>query len=469
MNARRIGAEKLCGSRLFRAGCISSVAVLLMFFFAGAPLEAATFAFQIDSGGTLLTGLEYYAPEEANSNDVSVRDRTSTVTGSPTWGSSSGKVGNGMALTAGANGAQLNGLPTWTDANPWSFGFWYRVPSIPASDQDYLTIQQGGLGQFGAAFRQMPNGTQRYFLIKRGLLTLAECVGTTVFTPASWYHIVVTYAGTGGQLTAYINGSQDCTVTESGSATASNGNIGVNLEVDNSQVNLDFNIDELGIWSKVLSWQERADLYNAGNGQTMVAPVVGFIWKGTWSDAVAYDAGDAIAFNGSSYVSLTSDNTGNQPDVSPDRWELIAQKGDTGSQGPPGPTGPAGPAGANGSSGSVIGGNYANSGNNRFLIPWGDTTSATEANANVPVPSGVARKLVVSLTVAPGVGHSATVTVRRNGVGTSLTCTVVGAATTCADTADSVAFSDGDLLSILYTENSAVGARIRFGFEYSAP
>ena len=85
------------------------------------------------------------------------------------------------------------------------------------------------------------------------------------------------------------------------------------------------------------------------------------------------------------------------------------------------------------------------------------------------MPSGTASKLVVSLTLAPGTGHSATVTIRKNGVNTSLSCTVSEASTTCADTTDTVAFSAGDLLSIQYTEVNAAGSRIRFGLQYNAP
>lgn len=487
-----------------RTATIGSFLVSLMSFFAGTSLAAAPYAFQVDTGGTLLTGLEYYAREEADSNDVSVNARSATLTGSPTWGSGSGKVNNGMALSAGSNGVQLNGLPAWTDGNAWSFGYWYKVPSIPGSDQDYMTVQQTGSGHFGAAFRQEPDGTLRYYLIRRSIATLAECDGTTTLTAGTWYYVVVTYAGTGGAFTAYVNNSLDCTTTESGSATASSGNVGVNLEVDNSQVSLTFDIDELGIWSKVLSSQERTDLYNAGLGQTMVVRA-GLGWQGAWSSGGVYETGDVVGFNGSSYVSLTDGNTGNSPDVSPTNWDLVAQKGDTGGTGatgstgatgatgatgpsgptgatgpagPTGPTGAAGPAGAtgptgapgaNGTSGSAIGGNYPNTGNNLFLIPWGNTSSATEDNANIPLPSGTASKLVVSRVVAPGAGHSITVTIRKNGVNTALTCTISGTATTCTDTADSVTFSDGDLLSILHTETSAASSRIRFAFEYNSP
>jgi len=503
-----------------RTASICSWLVALMFPFAGASLEAATYGFQVDTGGTLLTGLEYYAREEADSNDVSVNARSATLTGSPTWGSSSGKVNNGMALTAGSNGAQLNGLPKWTDANAWSFAYWYQVPSLPGSEQDYISVEQDSAGQFGAAFRQEPTGKLKYFLIRRSIVTLAECDGTTVLAPGSWYHIVVTYAGTGGPFTAYVNNSEDCATTESGSASASNGNVGVNLEVDNSQVAMSFDIDELGIWSKVLSSQERTDLYNGGSGQTMVIRT-GLSWRGAWSSGLTYMTGDVVGFSGSSYVSLTDSNIGNSPDRSPASWDLVAQKGDpgmtgaagatgaTGATGPAGPQGPAGvtgptgpagpigpagptgpagavgpagatgpigptgasgPPGASGTSGSAIGGNYPNTASGSFLMPWGNTASATEVNTNLPLPSGTASKLVVSLTKEPGAGQSATITIRKNGVDTALSCTISGIANTCTDATDSVTFSNGDMLSVLYSKtSSAAAAHVRFAFEYDAP
>lgn len=237
-------------------------------------------------------------------------------------------------------------------------------------------------------------------------------------------------------------------------------------------------------------------------------------WRGPWDNATTYVLGDIVEFGGSSYISLTAGNFANAPDTSPESWALFAQRGDDGAtgsqgpsgpqgvpglqgepgpqgipgpegppgppgpQGPPGPIGPAGPPGEagppgppglNGTSGSAIGGNYANTASNTFLMPWGSTSNATEANANVPLPSGTASKLVVSLTAAPGAGGSATIRIRKNGINTVLTCTVAGTATTCTDMVNSVVFGDGDLLSILYTEAGAAASRIRMAFEYRAP
>ena len=101
-------------------------------------------------------------------------------------------------------------------------------------------------------------------------------------------------------------------------------------------------------------------------------PPVAF--RGTYSPGSTYNSGDTVFYNGSAYISLTSSNTGNQPDSNPTQWALLAQQGttgatgaagpqgsqgiqgSTGSQGPAGPTGPAGtqgPAGPAGPTGAT--------------------------------------------------------------------------------------------------------------------
>jgi Collagen triple helix repeat (20 copies) len=94
-------------------------------------------------------------------------------------------------------------------------------------------------------------------------------------------------------------------------------------------------------------------------------PPVSF--QGAWSSATAYSAGDAVFYNGSSFISLTNSNINNQPSTNPAQWSLLAQQGAVGAtgaigaaglQGPngltgaTGATGPAGPAGATGTTGA---------------------------------------------------------------------------------------------------------------------
>ena len=90
--------------------------------------------------------------------------------------------------------------------------------------------------------------------------------------------------------------------------------------------------------------------------------------------------------------------------------------------------------------------------------------------ADVPLPAGAASKLRVRLTAAPGGAGVVTVTVRKNGVNTALTCSVVGSTTTCQDEVAAVVFADGDRLSIFYTESSgSASARISWSIRYTVP
>lgn len=62
-------------------------------------------------------------------------------------------------------------------------------------------------------------------------------------------------------------------------------------------------------------------------------------WKGGWSGSISYVIDDVVSRNGSSYVSRIPQNLGNDPSLGSSAWDLVAQKGATGSQGPTGPTG----------------------------------------------------------------------------------------------------------------------------------
>jgi hypothetical protein len=86
-------------------------------------------------------------------------------------------------------------------------------------------------------------------------------------------------------------------------------------------------------------------------------PPVNF--RGVWSNATTYALGDAVFFNGASYISLVSGDLSHQPDVSPAQWSLLAQQGavgaagTTGATGATGAVGPIGPTGASGPTGAT--------------------------------------------------------------------------------------------------------------------
>lgn len=72
-------------------------------------------------------------------------------------------------------------------------------------------------------------------------------------------------------------------------------------------------------------------------------------WRGAWSATTAYHQWDVVSRNGSSYIAIvTGIPIGNDPAVSPLRWNLVAAAGATGPAGPAGPVGPKGATGGQG-------------------------------------------------------------------------------------------------------------------------
>jgi Collagen triple helix repeat (20 copies) len=58
----------------------------------------------------------------------------------------------------------------------------------------------------------------------------------------------------------------------------------------------------------------------------------GLTFRNAWNVATSYPVGDAVSYNGSSYISLSGSNAGNTPSNGA-RWALLAQQGATGATG----------------------------------------------------------------------------------------------------------------------------------------
>ena len=141
-------------------------------------------------------------------------------------------------------------------------------------------------------------------------------------------------------------------------------------------------------------------------GEAMLSwPSHGLRWRGTWSGALTYSQDDAVAYQGSTFVSLV---VGNSTTPTPGAaWALLAGRGaigDTGQPGPYGPPGSQGPTGATGSTGlqgptgdtgnTGSQGPTGATGNTGLQGPTGDTgntgNTGPQGPTGAPGPSGVA-------------------------------------------------------------------------------
>ena len=207
-----------------------------------------------------------------------------------------------------------------------------------------------------------------------------------------------------------------------------------------------------------------------------IGPPVSF--QGTWSNATTYTLGDAVSFNGSSYISLASGNLGFQPDISNVKWGLLAQAGTNGTNGTNGAAGPSGPTGATGSAGPAgpagangLGVNsvsfvmqFLNPGvsGTYFISPLYSGNNLTGntvlGNNFVAMPLDCmmsALKVGVNNYSAPGADIT-TLTVYKNGVATAMTCnaTTNGNGSSCQDQTHTFAVSGGDSISVVFAETN---------------
>ena len=104
----------------------------------------------------------------------------------------------------------------------------------------------------------------------------------------------------------------------------------------------------------------------------------GYTWRGAWNSGTAYVAYDTVSYNGSSYVAIAG-STNVTPGTDPTKWELIAQKGDTGATGATGPAGPGVDTGG-------VSGQYLKKDSSTDY----DTSWATFALVNADIATGAA-------------------------------------------------------------------------------
>ena len=227
--------------------------------------------FQIDTGGTLTTGLVSYYKLEDTTDAFGTNNLTNN--GSATFGA--GKVSNAVTTTASA---YLNSSTLFLTSNStFSYAFWVNLTSATLQGCFISNGTSDSLAGTGVAVGVGPSGTSATFISGTGNQLIVLCSGVAWQPTGSnigtgWHFIVITRDGT--TMKAYIDNVQTGTLTAS-TATPStpSGSAWMGRGANGANNNFTFagSIDEAGFWTKVLSTQERTDLYNSGSGQTLIA------------------------------------------------------------------------------------------------------------------------------------------------------------------------------------------------------
>jgi hypothetical protein len=175
-----------------------------------------------------------------------------------------GKIGNAANFNAGLD-------ERITLANNFTLGagscsFW-TIVATPDTTRPFFCIQQNGGGGYcwkieidtsgRIVFTWYPNTWQ----VKYTWRTTGD------WHNASWEHIVVTHDGTTTPPIIYVNGDSKTVEEVSHNGTPSGNIVQVGM-IGSANAAVDFNgsIDELGVWTRVLSSAEVSSLYNGGSG-----------------------------------------------------------------------------------------------------------------------------------------------------------------------------------------------------------
>jgi len=227
--------------------------------------------FQIDSGKTLTTSLLSYYKLDDGTDYFGTRNLT--VVGNTVFGT--GKVGNAAYFDGVDDGLDGGNVFNFERTDSFSVSAWVKRNTSGTSDfiagnEDFLGTNTGWAFDIAAA----DQATVELSAGAGNSCSARASIGNS--DTGSAHHYVMTYNGTSdvSGIKIYVDGVSKTLTTVSNNLVSSittTGAFRLGLTNDNS-ADLDGYIDEVGIWTKVLTQTEVSDLYNGGAGQTMITP-----------------------------------------------------------------------------------------------------------------------------------------------------------------------------------------------------
>lgn len=235
---------------------------------------AKSFTVNTLSGGSLLTSLVgYYKLDEVSGTRFDFYSSNNLTDVATVLQDASGVVNQAAIFDRTAEEELEASADTIYDGfGDFSISLWLKTTSADngmvcskynSANGDGIYIGINGDAANKASFSISSNSGTEYVVVKN----------TTNINGGAWQHILVTR--TGNTVKIYYNGSDQTTaVSSAGTVDANIAVSGINFKIGGAIVsahNLTGSVDELGIWTKVLSANEISDLYNGGAGNTMIS------------------------------------------------------------------------------------------------------------------------------------------------------------------------------------------------------
>jgi len=217
---------------------------------------------------TLLDGLVAYYTMDSDATDSTDNNHDGTVNGAT---NTAAKINNGYSFDGNDSISIPNSTDlTFADASgdlPFTFAMWF---SVTAFNTNALIAKDDGTNREYALFI---NSTIFRMFLKDG--TNGEQQSTDfshTLSTGTLYHLICTYDGSGGANAAdginlYVNNSIIAQGYQIKGAYTKMANKSVDMTLGVYATNYHSGLeDEVAIWNRVLTSDERAELYNSSNG-----------------------------------------------------------------------------------------------------------------------------------------------------------------------------------------------------------
>ena len=148
-------------------------------------------------------------------------------------------------------------VPSFTISAAFSISFWIKRATT-GNYQGFWTNGTGSGSSNTIEIATVNDDKIHYSNFNTEIITSATLTSTS-----TWYHVVVTQDGSGNAI-VYVNGSSSATGTVTHAGTTDSYDIG-RVHYNTAEY-YNGNMDEIGLWSRVLTSSEVTQLYNGGAG-----------------------------------------------------------------------------------------------------------------------------------------------------------------------------------------------------------
>lgn len=235
----------------------------------------------MDTSGNLLLKDEliwdkleaYWSMDDVSGSNVydSTDNNYDGVQSNVTFGSSYGKHLNGALFNGSNSQINVSTLPHWERTQAYSVSSWVKRGGVGTYQGIIQTTQGGnGYGSIDIFFRNT-NYIQVQLMNTFPTNNIILYFNPQITNTTNWYHILVTYDGssTAAGIKCYVNGtSQTVNTLEYDNLTSTTVGTGTpQIGRRGSVHSFNGNIDEIGLWSRVLPQTDVTKLYNSGDGK----------------------------------------------------------------------------------------------------------------------------------------------------------------------------------------------------------